>query len=196
MKIWFTRSNGLTPLSNPNKPDYVKGEPPEYPKEEYNYRLKCLHDGFARIGWPNTGDLSQIDPKRLAPEGYSLQSIEAIHRKYLLLFRTIKAGDLMLIPADESECEVHVGLVLTKEKVAVKPYIEPRPIAYFHYVNIPLGDWYECAHRVNVKWAITQDGDYAIMNAKSVIGIAWIKAFSEIRDNGLIYQFAKRMNLF
>ena len=34
--------------NNPYSFDYVPGEPPEYPKTEYNYREKCLRDGFAR----------------------------------------------------------------------------------------------------------------------------------------------------
>jgi hypothetical protein len=71
MNMWFTRSNGDTPLNNPNLLDYVQGEPPEYPKTAYDYHDKCLKQEFARIGWSNIGDLNllEVNPPRLAPKG-------------------------------------------------------------------------------------------------------------------------------
>ena len=79
--IWFVRSNGDTVHNDPSTPDYVPDEPPEFPKVECNYRLKCLKQGFARIGWPNTGDLTLETPVRLAPNGYSIHNLAACRRE-------------------------------------------------------------------------------------------------------------------
>jgi hypothetical protein len=196
MNIWFTRSNGDTPLNNPKSLDYVAGEPPKYPKKEYNYRLKCLDEGFARIGWPNTGNLTVKNPIRLAPKGYSFESIEKLHKNYLIKFKSIKAGDFVLIPADDDRGEVHLGIVLTKDRLSVKPYLDPRPDAYYHYFDLSKGDWYECAHRVNVKWAKTEGQDFAVFTVKAVEGVMWIKAFGKVEDDGTIFQLAKKANLF
>ena len=59
MNIWFVRSNGNTGHNNPADDNYVPGEPPIFPNREFNYRLKCLDQGFARYGHPNTGDLRE-----------------------------------------------------------------------------------------------------------------------------------------
>jgi hypothetical protein len=201
MNIWFTRSNGETPLNNPNSLDYVPGEPPEYPKTEYDYHDQCLKNGFARIGWPNTGDLDLVksNPPRLAPLGYSYESIEPEHRKYLDQFRSIKAGDIVLIPAmgeGSGEGWVHLGIVLTKEKTKVMPYIDPRPDAYYFHFDFEEGDWYECAHRVNVLWA-KKDGEPSIFRIKATDFPIWRKAFSKINDkDGTIYQLAQKSGLF
>ena len=196
MNIWFTRSGSeYTPLNNPNSLDYVPGEPPIFPKTNYNYRQKCLSDGFARIGWPNTGDLTQKNPVRLAPNGYDFNSIEKNHQLDLKQFSSIRAGDFILIPADEDRGDVHLGIVLTKEKRKVLPYIEPRPLAYFYYYDIENGDYYECAHRVNVLWA--KDGDeFAIIHSNEVAQpYIWNGAFSPVKNEERIFPLAQEYGL-
>jgi len=195
--IWFVRSNGDTVHNDPSTPDYVPDEPPEFPKVECNYRLKCLKQGFARIGWPNTGDLTLETPVRLAPNGYSIHNLESRYLGYLYSFSGILAGDLILIPADQDRGDVHLGIALTVKGEKIPPYINPRPKAYYYYHNISKGDWYECAHRVNVLWACTNQDDYSIFHVKAVEDIIWIYAFSQVIDtNGAIYQMAQKAKLF
>lgn len=197
MNIWFVRSNGETMHNNPNTVDYIPGEPPEYPKREFNYREKCLKQGFARYGWPNTGDLTIENPIRLAPLSYSFQDIDKRYQTYLFKFSSIKAGDLILIPADEDYGDVHLGIALTIDGKKVAPYIEPRPNAYFYYHNISEGDWYDCAHRINVLWARTEQSEYSIFHIQTIPSTVWILAFSQVNDeDGIIYQTAKKAKLF
>jgi len=197
MKNWFIRSNGETLHNNPETVDYVPGEPPEYPLKEFNYRLKCLEDGFARYGFPNTGDLTLKQPTRLAPLGYSFQDIETRYKTYLRKFLSIEAGDIILIPADQDSGEVHLGIALTVDRKKVVPYINPRPSAYFYYHNIEQHDWYECAHRVNVQWATSGPNDFSVFRIHETEGNVWIHAFSQVKDdNGAIYQAAMKSKLF
>ncbi len=117
MNFWFTKSHGNTCHNQPGSLNYVEGEPPKYPLVEINYREKCLNDGFARIGYPNTGDLNELGRGRLAPNGYSFSDVETISKSpltqtQLTKFATIKAGDFILIPADEGLYQVHFGMVL------------------------------------------------------------------------------------
>jgi hypothetical protein len=197
MNIWFIRSNGDTLHNNPNTVDYVPGEPPVFPKKEFNYRLKCLDQGFARYGHPNTGDLRLKNPERLAPLSYSFQSIEKRYQTYLRKFSSIKAGDLILIPADKDGGDVHLGIALTVDKKVVVPYIEPRPNAYYYYQDIPKGDWYECAHRINVQWAKTGPQEFSVFPFLANKDNVWILAFSPVtNEDSTIYHEAEKAKLF
>jgi hypothetical protein len=196
MNIWFIRTGGDTPLNNPYSPDFVPGEPPTYPKTAYDYREKSLEEGFARIGWPNTGDLREENPTRLAPDGYSFQTIEPLHRNFLRKFRSIKAGDLILIPSIEETYTAYLGIALTINRLRVPPYINPRPDAYYHYYNLDKGDWYECAHRVNVLWAKDSNDEFAIYQFHELETINWRYAFSEVKNDKTIYQTAQKAKLF
>jgi hypothetical protein len=196
-KIWFVRSNGATAHNNPETVDYVPSEPPKFPLIEFNYRQKCLDQGFARYGWPNTGDLTLLIPIRLAPLSYSFNELEARYKSYLTKFSSIKAGDLILIPADQDRGDVHLGIALTVHRKKVPPYVEPRPNAYYYYHDISKGDWYECAHRVNVLWAQTENEGFSIFRIKATEGIVWNLAFSPLKDeDGIIYHFAQKAKLF
>ena len=133
MNIWFVRSNGETAHNNPHDSSYVPNEPPIFPLKEFNYSQKCLNDGFARYGWPNTGDLREKNPLRLAPLSYSFNDLETRYKTYLTKFCSIKAGDLILIPADgQNRGDVHLGIALMVDRKKVFPYIEPRPNAYYY----------------------------------------------------------------
>lgn len=198
MNVWFVRSNGETAHNNPHDLGYVSNEPPIYPLKEFNYTQKCLEDGFARYGWPNTGDLRVNDPKRLAPLSYSFNDLETRYKTYLTKFCSIKAGDLILIPADaQNRGDIHLGIALTTDRKKILPYIEPRPNAYYYYHDIANGDWYECAHRVNVSWAQSEDREYSIFHVNATEDIVWILAFSQVNDEGgEIYQMAHKAGLF
>lgn len=197
MTVWFVRSNGETAHNNPQTNDFVPGEPPNFPNKEFNYRQKCLEEGFARYGWPNTGDIRKQNPTRLAPSGYGFLDIDTRYQTYLEKFTSIKAGDLILIPADQNRGDVHIGIALTQERQKFPPYINLRPSAYYYYHNISNGDWYECAHRVNVLWSKNNNGDYAVANFPATAGIVWILAFAEVHDeDGQIYHFAQKSKLF
>ena len=186
MDFWFTTSHGNTCHNQPGNPNYVEGEPPKYPLVEINYREKCLNDGFARIGYPNTGDLNEPGRGRLAPNGYSFSNVETISKSpltqgQLTKFATIKAGDFILIPAnaDEEQYMVHFGMVLSIDKGIFRPYINPRPNAYYYYYDIAKGDYYECAHRVNVLWAKDKNGDFGVFHVPE-IGGTWRMAFGQL----------------
>jgi hypothetical protein len=191
MDYWFTTSHGETEHVDPSTPDYVPGEPHLFPKPNINYREKCLLDGFARVGWPNAGDLKNNYVGRLAPGGYSFQSLEKYKQGYLRNFAAIKAGDYIIIPADSdshvSTGVVHFGFVLSQDKKICPPYINPRPDAYYFYHDIANGDYYECAHRVNVKWARNENSEFAEYHIKNMGGI-WRKAFSKINSNVVVTQ--------
>ena len=184
MDFWFTTSHGDTIHNQPGTPNYVEGEPPQYPLIQINYREKCLNDGFARIGYPNTGDLNDLGRGRLAPNGYSFSDVETVSgspltQSQLKRFASIKVGDFILIPADQDLYQIHFGMVLTIDKKIVKPYINPRINAYYFYYDISKEDYYECAHRVNVQWARDENGDYGVFNVPEIGGV-WRLAFGQL----------------
>ena len=185
MKFWFTASRGKTCHNQPSSPNYVKGEPPLYPKNEINYRIKCLNEGFARIGYPNTGnlDLNEFGHGRLAPNGYTFTDVDTISKSSLTKgqlrkFSTIKAGDIIMMPADKERFQIHFGMVLKKDKMPVMPDADHRPNAYYYYYDLAQGDYYECAHRVNVRWAKDGNGRFDVFFIPEIKG-TWIKAFGQ-----------------
>jgi hypothetical protein len=179
MDFWFTTSHGDTRHNQPRTHNYVHGEPPIYPRTAINYREKCLRDGFARIGYPNTGDLRNNYINRLASLGYSYYDLEDTTQIQLRSFAEIKAGDFVVIPADEDMYEIHLGMVLTKERRIVRPYINPKPNSYYFYFDIEKGDYYECAHRVNVQWAKDENDNFSIYSIPEIGGV-WRQAFSHL----------------
>lgn len=137
--------------------------------------------------YPNTGDLTNPGFRRLARDGYSLDTVETISHNsqtmsQLLKFASIRAGDFIVIPADEELHEVHFGLVLTKDRKKVPLYFTQRPIAYYYDYNIANGDFYECAHRVNVQWARQEDGQFAKIYVPEIGGV-WRMAFGELHKS-------------
>jgi len=199
MECWFTTSHGDTVHNNPETNNYVPGEPPLHTSSRMiNYRKECLKKGFARVGWPNTGDLRQDHrgEGRLAPEGYSFSSITGTQQNCLENFSKILAGDFIIIPADEEVGNVHLGIVLTTDKLLIPPYLEPRPNAYFYHHNISAGDYYECAHRVNVKWAMDVEGDFQRFQISKFGGV-WRQPFSHvIQQKDHLFQLARQSKLF
>jgi hypothetical protein len=201
MNVWFVRSNAEPIHSDSvNHPeDYVPGEPQV--TDEENYRELCLTDGFARIGWPNTGPLQPgfdskrfPDSERQAINGYSFESIEPRYQGYLLDFASIRTGDLILTPADTEKYDVHIGAVVRRDRATreILPTLPGLP-AYYYFHDIPRGQPYECSHRVDVLWDRTPDGSPRIQH---ITGIAWRPAFCRvIKARGVAIEVARRGGL-
>lgn len=71
MDVWFARCNGETSHNNPVTNLYIPGERPMYPERKFEYKHECIVGGFARIGWPATGDLRQPRWRDVAVAAYS-----------------------------------------------------------------------------------------------------------------------------
>jgi len=191
MNVWFVRANGpRTAHNEPSTPDYVPGEPPVWPETAFNYRDKCLSDGFARAGWPNTGDLRQPGLNRLAVNGYTLLGVPDAHRRYLAQFSSIVTGDLILMPAYTQRYAVHVGIAVQREpRTREITSIEPGLDAYYYFHDVPRGEWYECAHRVDVLWG---SGIHQLPE----LGGTWLKEFGHvIKGRDAAIEIATRLKL-
>lgn len=165
--LYFVRANGDTSHNEPGTPAFVPGEPPTSPDAYFNYAGYSLTHGFARIGWPDTGDLRSVPAKERARAlGYTFASLPQHVRKYLDAFRDIPVGGVVLIPDPDAAAPgtLYVGTV-------TRPY---------HYVpDHP----YECAHRVGVAWDRDPAG-WATYSADELgIGIRggwWLWAFHRL----------------
>lgn len=172
MDVYFVRTNGNTVHAGARAEEIVPGEPPGH----FDYRDKCLREGFARIGWPNTGDLRHSLTGRLARHGYSLHSISPRHRRYLEEWSEIRVGDLILIPAGAGKYAVHLGVVTKRDRES-RAELPARTgdLAYYYFHDVPAGEFYECAHRVDVRWDCA--AGTAVVHHFPEIGGAWLSAF-------------------
>jgi len=59
--------------------------------------------------------------------------------------------------------------------------MRPRVPAYYYFHQIANGEWYECAHRVDVLWDYEADFTPAVHHFPG-IGGGWFRAFSHIRE--------------
>lgn len=171
MAVYFVRTNGNTAHNEPETPGFVAGEPPVFETDgnHFNYRTKCLREGFVRIGWPNTGDLRNPGTGALAREEFSYESgFENYHRDFL----GIRTGDHILIPAGEEKGWVHLGSVVLRDPQDRRRILTTQPclFAYYYFHDIPRGEWYECAHRIDVLWARETDGSPLAREIEGVIG--------------------------
>ena len=199
MECWFTTSDGNTLHNNPKAPNFVPGEPPKNPNiSKIDYRIECIQKGIARCGWPNTGDMRSdpIGKGRLAPNGYSFESLSDEQRRYLREFSSILASDLIIIPANEDPGDVHIGIVLTPDKQFILPYLKDRTPAYYYFHDIINGDYYELAHRVNVKWAKDKEDEPVVVHLSGIRGV-WRSPFSRVvQEHDKIAQYARKYGLF
>ncbi len=106
MNVWFARCNGETAHNNPATGLYVPGEPPTYPDRKFEYKHECIVGGFARIGWPASGDLRASNWREAALTAYP--DILDEHLTYLDQFASIQVGDVMLIPAYRDRVQAYV----------------------------------------------------------------------------------------
>src|ERR1700704_5843806 len=139
MNVWFVRSNGETGHNQPGTKLYVPGEPPQFPKQLFNYRRECLAGGFVRIGWAAAGGLRKLQWRTRARDAYGA-NLSSMQMRYLEQFADIRVGDLVLIPAGREKYDVHIGIVQPNSNQHAGL---PRWAPYFYYHNVPDGEWYE-----------------------------------------------------
>ena len=180
MKIWFARSNGSTVHNNPMTPGFVTGEPPIHPATIFNYRAVCLREGFARIGWPSAGDLRKRGWREKGRAVYSSPEFKDVHESYLEKLASIQTGDVVVIPADREEHDVHIGTVVLRlapdrQVTCVRPGLA----AYYYRYNVPSGNWFENAHRVDVLWDRDGQGEFGVHTVPELGGV-WRRAFGSI----------------
>ncbi len=191
MRVWFIRCNGETAHNQPHTAQFVSGEPPLFPDRKFNYRNECLEKGFARVGWPATGDLRDVMWRDRAISVYG-DLMKPNHVRLLERFFVINVGDLVVLPSPKKQYEVHIGVVLSPWR----PQSGRSGSAYYYYVDIEAGDWYDMAHRVDVQWAKRENGRTSLFDVPEIGGI-WRRAFGEVkagrerterlaRDSGLI----------
>lgn len=174
MNVWFARANGETLHNNQSTALYVQGEPPRYPEVEFDHTAICLREGFARIGWPASGDLREAGWQERAVAAYGPRA-DANALRYLQQFASIRVGDLMVLPAGKTIGHCHIGLV------EPAPCDEDSKIAYFYYYDVAKADWFENAHRVNVRWA--KSGPKATaFDLNDLGGGVWRRAFASVKS--------------
>jgi hypothetical protein len=179
MNIWFARANGDSGHhhSDPGSLRYVKGQPQPFPPHPFNYRLDCLRDGFLRIGMPATGDLRQGNWRETARRAYG--EVSADRARDLDSFAKILTGDLAILPADRGQFDVHLGVVVRRGRGTGEIVSTPGYAAYYHYYNLPSGDWFENAHRVDVQWSVDSAGKAKVFHLPELGGI-WRRWFSRV----------------
>ncbi len=108
---YFIRANGNTFHNNPDdQARYIPGEPPKYPATEFNAVNYCLRYGVARIGWPGTVDLRpHVDMDKYL-RNYDKKYWVKV-RRYLLEFRDIRLGSIVLVPDASASGDIYVGEV-------------------------------------------------------------------------------------
>jgi len=167
--IYFVRVNGDTAYNDSNHPKcYVSDEPPIFPQTFFNYYNLCLDQSFVRIGWPDTGDLTQPSKAGALAQCYDLMSVPTYIREYLLEFKNITVCSIILMPDKAVPGDLFIGEV-------------QGPYHYFH--NVPVAP-YECAHRVSVSWDRNSQGMPIRYKANSfginIHGGFWRYAFARL----------------
>jgi len=174
LNVWFIRSNGETLHNNPGTKLFVPGEPPRFPNRKFNYRLECLEGGFARVGWPAAGDLRIPGWRTRGRDAYGME-FTSRYIGYLEGFLAIRAGDIVLIPADRSKYDVHVGVVGTS--IDEGRFSCP----YFYRYEATRGDVFENAHRMPVSWARKSSGEWTSVNVSGLGGL-WLQGFARLES--------------
>jgi hypothetical protein len=177
MHVWFIRCNGETAHNEPGTARYVHGEPPEFPEREFNYRDECLCKGFARVGWPAAGDLRRADWRSRALDAYG-SMMKDHHAQFLDQFVRIEVGDLVLLPTYQKRCQVYLGVVVSSRRK--QESLRSGGLAYDYHFDISAGDWFENAHRVDVRWAKRLAGLFQVFDVPEVGG-TWIRGFGEVK---------------
>jgi hypothetical protein len=168
MKYYFVRVNGKTSHDDPRKKDcFVAVEPNSFKRASYsNYLNYCFENNIVRIGWPDVGDLRTGDRQGAKSNCYYLASLKPHIRQYLLEFRKIQPGSILIVPDRDNPGDIYISEV-------VEPY------------RYDLRGPYECSHRVGVKWDRDQLGR-PILYTSGQLGISkggwWLRAFHEITE--------------
>ena len=85
---YFVRVNGNTLHNDPGKPQYyVPGEPPKYPKTDFNAIDFCLKRNIVRIGWPDQfiehGSINILREKHGITAAAALEKIRPFLKKQI-----------------------------------------------------------------------------------------------------------------
>lgn len=165
---YFIRANGSTAHADRSKPQcFVKGEPAPPSKGYFNHIPYCVREGIARIGWPDTGDLRAAPKTGALANCYSLATLKKHVQRYLLHFRDIAVGSVVLVPDKDRPGELIMGDVTGG-------------YTYFHCLPEHV---YENAHRVAVQWD-RREGEVLGYTANeiglSILGGFWTRAFHRI----------------
>jgi len=194
ISVWFIRCGGESLHGEPGENRYVDGQP----RGKYDHTAVCLRLGFARIGWPGSGDLRKPGWEKKARATYSGSELTATRERYLRQFGArVRVGDLVVVPSERGKPYFHLGRV------------EPAPgrsfdSAYFYrwrWLSVTSsmeqrGDFYENAHRVQVTWA-KRGRETAAFRSPDLSGY-WRRAFSPVAKDEYktkIQRLAKRHQL-
>lgn len=181
MKVYFVRVNGLTLHDNPKIQDcFVAVEPKSFKRNGYsNYLSYSLENDIVRIGWPDVGDLTKRSKEGAKSNCYSFSTIKDYIREYLLAFRDIQPGSILIVPNREKSGDLYVSEVVK---------------GYWYDTSGP----YECAHRVGVRWD-RNNKNQPIIYTSDQMGISkggwWLRAFHEIKDQKVISRIAHAREL-
>ncbi len=175
MSAWFIRSNGETAHNEPGTSRYVPGERPQFPDRQFNYHDECVRDGFARVGWPAAGDLRHPAWRSRANVAYG-SMMKAHHVRFLEQFAGILPGDLVVLPGYQRRHEVHLGIAVPPRR---SEFSRGGGGAYYYHFDISACEWFENAHRVDVKWAVGADGTVRWFDVPE-IGGSWLHGFANI----------------
>ncbi len=149
---YFIRANGGTFHANPkNSKCYVQGEPDVGPKGYINHVPYCLAQGIARIGWPDTGDMSRDSKIGALKSCYDLASLKPYIQRYLNQFRDIEIGSVVIMPDKDKSDRLYMGDVT----------------GGYHYFHRLPQHTYENAHRVAVRWD-RRGGAFAQYSASTI----------------------------
>lgn len=166
MAVYFIRSNGESSHCPPCEPKcFVPNATPDG-KSKFELSEYCIAQSIARIGWPDSGNLRYVPEKVGAlAQCYAFDTLKPIHRKYLLAFRDIAPGDLIITPHSAVKHHAFLGRVTRG----------------YHYE--PVNGYYEAAHRVSVDWLMNGPEGLAIPFEPLKLaekGFPVIKAFAEL----------------
>ena len=157
--VYLVRANGKTVHNDPLRAGcYVKGSVVDASGEDFDFSDFCARAGFARIGWPDVGDLGQPPQRRVGARAdcYDLNSLrrdEPGVADDLLSFAAVAVGSAIVMPHKASASLAYVG----------------RVTAPYHYRPGP-PEPYECAHRLGVAWL--SRGESAQRFAASRLGLS------------------------
>ena len=159
MDVYLVRANGKTVHNDPSRAGcYVERSVSDAGGDEFDFSDYCARAGFARIGWPDVGDLGQ-PPQRRAGARADCYDLDSLRRDEpgvaddLLAFAAIAVGSAIVMPQKASASLAYVGRVTEPYRYLPGP---PEP--------------YECAHRVGVAWL--SQGKAARRFAASRLGLS------------------------
>ena len=102
--------------------------------------------------------------------------------RYLEHFLSIRVGDVIVIPAYREKYDVHIGVIVPPRRIEpTRPTPAPGWGAYYYHYDIAAGDWYESAHRVDVRWYRTATGTPEIVCVPQLGGL-WRKSFGPVES--------------